>query len=331
MAGFQIRRLPCLYRRGWHLLTSLASFGAYLLTRGLRFDIWHVHQYGMHAMLASVLGKVMGRPVVLKSTSSRGQGIGTASGTSRLSRVFAAMLRRVDAVVALTRETREEALEFGVPRARVHVIGNGVDTLTFKPRSADQRPRLQHSLGLDAGGVVLSVGRNSPEKNLAGLLDAWKLAREELPANWKLVLIGDAILGSSIEQRVRSEGLESSVVIRAAQPVDRWMAAADVYVVASNWEGLSNAMLEAMASGVPVLSTRVSGSAETLEETGAGLVCDVGRMDLLAENLKRLVREPGLRHAMGAAGRRIIESRYAIESIVEQYETLYRNLIRQSV
>jgi glycosyltransferase involved in cell wall biosynthesis len=330
IAGFQIRRLRCVYLPGWHQLTSMASFAAYLLTRGLSFDVWHVHQYGMHAMLASVLGKIMGRPVVLKSTSSRGQGISTVSGTSRLSRVLAAMLRRVDAVVALTRETRDEALDFGVPYTRVHVIGNGVDTQAFRPRSADERRQIRLSLGIDAGGVVLCVGRHSGEKNLRGLLDAWKLAHDQVPGDWKLVLIGDGILGSSIEQRVRSEGLESSVVMLAAQPADRWMAVADVYALTSNWEGLSNTTLEAMASGVPVVSTRVSGAAETLGETGAGLVCDVGRMDLFAENLTRLVREPRLRSAMGAAGRRIIESRYAIESIAERHETLYRSLMRIS-
>jgi glycosyltransferase involved in cell wall biosynthesis len=330
IAGFQIRRLPCVYRPGWHQLTSMASFGAYLLTRGLSFDLWHVHQYGVHAVLASVLGKVTGRPVVLKSTSSRGQGIRTASGTSRLSRMFAAMLRRVDAVIALTSETRQEALDFGVPYARVHVIGNGVDTQVFRPRSANERRQIRLSLGIDAGGIVLCVARHSGEKNLEGLLDAWKRVHEQLPGDWKLVLIGDGILGSSLEQRVGSEGLQSSVVMLTAQPADRWMAAADVYALASNWEGLSNTMLEAMASGVPVVSTRVSGVAETLGETGAGLVCDVGRMDLFAENLKRLVLEQSLRSAMGAAGRRVIELRYAIASIAEQYETLYRSLMRIS-
>ena len=325
--GFQLRRLPCVYRRGWHQRTSLASFGAYLLARGLDFDVWHVHQYGMHAVLASVLGKVMGRPVVLKLTASRDQGISTAFGTSG---VLAAMLRRVDAVVALTRETRDEALDFGIPRTRIHVIGNGVDTQAFTPRAADERRQIRLSLGIDAGGVVLCVGRHDGQKNLEGLLDAWKLAHDQIPGDWKLVLIGDGILGSSIEQRVRSEGLESRVVMLAAQPADRWMAAADVYALASNWEGLSNTTLEAMASGVPVVSTRVSGAAETLGETGAGLVCDVGRMDLFAENLKRLVREQRLRSVMGAAGRRIIESRYAIESIAEQHETLYRSLLRMS-
>jgi glycosyltransferase involved in cell wall biosynthesis len=328
--GFQLRRLPCVYRRGWHLRTSLASFGAYLLARGLDFDVWHVHQYGMHAVLASMLGKVMGRPVVLKLTASRDQGISAVFGTSRLSRVLAAMLRRVDAVVALSRETRDEALDFGIPGTRVHLIGNGVDTQAFTPRSADERRQIRLSLGIDAGGVVLCVARHDRQKNLEGLLDAWKLAHDQVPVDWKLVLIGDGILGSSIEQRVRSEGLESRVVMLAAQPSDRWMAAADIYALASNWEGLSNTTLEAMASGVPVVSTRVSGAAETLGETGAGLICDVGRMDLFAENLKRLVKEQRLRSVMGATGRRIIESQYAIESIAEQHETLYCTLMRKS-
>ena len=328
LLGFKLRRLPCIYRSGWHQVTSLVSFGGFLLLRGSSFDVWHVHTYGMHAVLAAALGKVMRRPVVLKLTASREQGIGKVFGTSRLSRMLAAMLRRVDAVVALTRETRAEARDFGIPDARIHVIGNGVDTQAFMPRSGEERRQIRGSLGIDAASIVLCVARNSGEKNLDGLIDAWKMAHERLPADWKLVLIGDRIIGSPMERRIEAEGLASSVMCLAAQPVAGWMAAADVYALTSHFEGLSNTTLEAMASGVPVVSTRVSGAAETLEETGAGLVCDVGRMDLIAECLSRLVGEPKLRSAMGEAGRHTVELRYAIESIAKQHAELYRSVMR---
>jgi glycosyltransferase involved in cell wall biosynthesis len=309
----------------------LASFGVYLLVRGSHFDIWHVHQYGLHAVLAAALGKVMRRPVVLKLMASRGQGIGTVFGTSRVSKILAGMLRRVEAVVALTRETRDEAVEFGVPDERIHLIGNGLDTQAFRPRAAEERRLIRLTLGVDVAGMVLSVGRHDYAKNLEGLLEAWRLALDRVPAGWKLVMIGNGILGSPLEQRVKSDKLEAHVLLLAAQPAEPWMASADIYALSSNWEGLSNTTLEAMASGVPVVSTRVSGAAETLEETGAGLVSEVGRMDLLAENLTRLIGDRGLRSTMGDAGRRIVESRYAIESIAERHETLYRSLMRMPV
>jgi glycosyltransferase involved in cell wall biosynthesis len=325
--GFRLRRVRCVYRRGWHQVTSLASFGGFLLSRGSNFDVWHVHQYGVHAVLATALGKIMRRPVILKLTASRDQGIRTAFGASRLSTLLSAILRRVDAVVALTRETRDEAAEFGIPNPRIYVIGNGVDTNAFRPRSAQERRQIRLSLGVDAGGLVLSVGRHDAQKNIEGLLEAWRLALEGVPEDWKLAVIGDGILGSPLEQRMRSERLGSRVILLGAQPADRWMAAADVYALSSNWEGLSNTTLEAMSSGVPVVSTRVSGAPETLEETGAGLVCDVGRMDLFAEHLRRLIVDQKLRSTMGETGRRIIESRYAIEAIADRHETLYRSLM----
>ena len=88
--------------------------------------------------------------------------------------------------------------------------------------------------------------------------------------------------------------------------VESWLGAADVYALASHEEGLSNALLEAMASGLPDVSTRVSGVRETVEEVGAGLVVDVGQKDQLADALTRLTNDSSLRSQMGRAGRTVI-------------------------
>src|SRR5689334_1532763 len=75
MDGFEVRRLPCSYRRHLHLISSLFSFACFLLHHGREFDVWHAHQYGFHAALAVGLGKVLRRPVVMKLTSSGPMGI----------------------------------------------------------------------------------------------------------------------------------------------------------------------------------------------------------------------------------------------------------------
>ena len=79
--GYEVRRLPCSYRRHRHVITSLLSFAGFLLRHGREFDVWHVHQYGFHAALAVALGKVLRRPVVLKLTNSGATGIAAAMGS----------------------------------------------------------------------------------------------------------------------------------------------------------------------------------------------------------------------------------------------------------
>jgi glycosyltransferase involved in cell wall biosynthesis len=149
-----------------------------------------------------------------------------------------------------------------------------------------------------------------------------------LPAGWHLVLVGDGSMRAGLAAFVDAEGLASSVTLVGYQAnIEAWMAATDIYVLASHHEGLSNTMLEAMASGLPVVSTRVSATVEILEETGAGLVVEIGQMHRLAEGLIDLAADPALRLRMGEAGRAVIESRYSTVGVAEQHERLYHSLL----
>jgi glycosyltransferase involved in cell wall biosynthesis len=105
------------------------------------------------------------------------------------------------------------------------------------------------------------------------------------------------------------------------------MRAADLYVLASHHEGLSNTLLEAMASGLPVVSTRVSGSSETVEQAGAGLLVDVGRVDLLSEAMARMLADAPLLEHMGQAGRALIEAKYSTDVVAQACLRLYRGLM----
>ncbi len=329
--GVRIERFWCLYRPRLHTVTALLSFAVFLLMRGRRFDIWHIHQYGAHAVLAVALSKLLRRPVLLKLTSD---------GPGRLEKVVSelpwaagarSLLRQTDAVAAVSRETKEEALAFGFPPERVFILGNGVDAQSFRPRSGEERVRLRSKLGVAAVGLVLFVGRLAPEKNVEGLLASWSRAMQELPPGWQLAIVGDGELKEQLMSISEAKHLSTAVSFAGAQSnIDEWMAAADIYVLSSHFEWLSNTTLEAMASGLPVVSTRVSGSAETLGETGAGIVTDAGREDLLAEALVRLAHDEALRKTMGMAGRKAVETKYSIDHVATLYEQVYLDLLNGS-
>lgn len=325
--GVVVRRLWCIYRPRLHMITSLVSFGVFLVSRGRHFDLWHVHQYGMHAALCVGIGKFLGKPVVLKLTSSGDESVGNAVARTRGASIVAALLRRVDAVVALTLETAGEAVEFGIRRERVHTLGNGVDPISFRPRSRSERRRLRAELGFTASGVVVCVGRLVGAKNPEAMLDAWARIVDGLPEGWKLVYVGDGLLASLLAEKVRAAGLQDSVLLAGQQAnVSDWMSASDIYVSASNREGLSNTLLEAMACGLPVVVTRVSGTQEVVENPGAGLAVDIGDVEALARAITVLVNDDSLREQLGRRARTVIEERYSIQAVVRRHERLYERL-----
>ena len=152
----------------FYQVTSLATFALFLFTQGRRFHVWHIHQYGSHAVLAVVLGKLLHRPVVLKLTNTKDYGIQQVIADLPLAGLSRALLLGIDAVVATTQETRAEAEVFGIQADHVYVVGNGIDTEIFHPRRHDERLGLRRQLSVDADGMVVFVGRLSKEKNLDG-------------------------------------------------------------------------------------------------------------------------------------------------------------------
>lgn len=113
----------------------------------------------------------------------------------------------------------------------------------------------------------------------------------------------------------------------SSKEVEAWMGAADLYVLPSFVEGLSNTLLEAMACGLPVLTTRVSGADDLVGATGAGLVVDVSDSQAMADAFIRLTGSPELREEMGKRARRTIEDGYSLEATATKHVAVYRELV----
>lgn len=323
--GFAIRRLRCLYRPRLHILTSILAHAAYLICRGLRFNIWHVHQYGSHATLAILLGKLARRPVVLKLTSTSYQSIARTLRAVPFSTIQSWAHRRMDACVAVSAEAHEEALAFGVPADRIVRISNGVDTRDLSPVAPSQRAAMRAQLGLPDRPVAIYVGRLAPEKNPLGLLDAWQIARTRFRQPWTLAFVGDGPLLEQVRNAARATALSDTVVVAGAtEHVEQWLQAADLFVLSSHNEGMANTLLEAMACGLPSIVTAVSGMAELIAESGAGRIVPVGDAAAFAEALVALHDDPAERERMGMRAREKVCNRYSIESVAARTLALYR-------
>jgi glycosyltransferase involved in cell wall biosynthesis len=326
--GYEVRRLSCRYRRNLHTISSLLSFGGFLLRHGREFDVWHVHQYGLHAALAVALGKTLGRPVVLKLTNSGPMGIAKTLGTGPLARVVSFLHRHVSACLAGTEETRAEAIVFGIPVERIHAIPNGVDGRQFFPASLHERMAARRALHLRCNKLVLCVGRLSPEKNPLGLLDAWSVVSAQSRDGALLALVGDGPEWDQVRLKAQAPDLVNAVhLARNCRDVATWYRAADLYVLASNNEGLSNSLLEALASGLPVASTRVSGSSVLVESRAAGLVVEVGDVQGLARIVEELLDDEARRAALGRNARLAFETRFSLDIITRKMILLYEGLL----
>lgn len=329
--GVLILRLWCIFRPRVHLITALLSLTWYLLQHGRRFDIWHVHTHGPHAMAASYMSKIMRRPLVLKLTSSGTHGVAKAAraGGIRGWATFQA-LKGVSAVVALTQETAAEAIDAGIQSSRVHQLGNGVDAQLYRPRSDAERTALKPAAGLKGQRAFVSVGRLIADKNVAALLEAWAAAQDDIESDWRLVIVGDGPLRENLEGLASELGIQGSVIFAGQQSdVDRWLGAAEVYVSTSDREGLSNTLLEAMSTGLPSVATRVSGVDELIVATGAGIAVEIGDVPAIRRAIVDLASAPELRRDQGQRARTCIEARYSVAKVAALHEDVYLSLANQ--
>ena len=218
--------------------------------------------YGHAAVLFGALFRL---PVII---SCRGGDINLMTAPRLQGRLIARALRACSRVWVMSDDMRERALALGVDAARVEVIPNGVDAGRFFPRSA---PEARERLGLARDQrVVVCVSRLSHEKGIDVLIDAFARLGD---TGARLVVVGDGVERAALERRARELGCDAAVTFTGTRPHDEipwWLAAADVVVLASRNEGMPNAVLEALASGRPVVATAVGGTRELITDPALG-------------------------------------------------------------
>jgi glycosyltransferase involved in cell wall biosynthesis len=189
-------------------------------------------------------------------------------------------------------------------------------------RNGVEIPRETTKTGADGSCLFLSVGRLSEQKNHRMLLSAFALVRSVCPGA-RLEIAGEGPLRQVLEEYVQSLGLSDSIVflgLRSDMP--QLLQAADAFVLSSSYEGLSIALLEAMASGLPVVTTAVEGVNDVMTDGRTGMV--VGREDTaaFAQAMVKLTQSADLRRSMGRAAREVVQSRYSIVRQVDEYVRL---------
>lgn len=242
---------------------------------------------------------------------------------------YRAMLRRCAAMIAVSEGVRDSLLtELGRSPAgmdRIRVIPNGVVIPERESSEVLERTRTRYGLRRSAP-IILGAGRLTELKNFPVLIDAVASLRAE-GIDCQLLIAGDGPLRDTLMQRI----LERELVGTAFLPghiddLPLLMQAADVFVLPSQWEGLPLVLLEAMASGLPAVGSRIAGIAEVLDDGVNGLLVEPGDAVGLTVALRRMLTDAGQRAQWAIRGRETIIQRFDFQRVITDLGRLYREL-----
>jgi len=313
-------------------LTYMSCTARSLLGRPGWPDVVHVSHIYLEAFVSVALQRWHQAPVVVRPACA-----GHYGDLARLQRFrawpiypgpkqasvrrFIRTVARADAFVANSQEVAAELIEAGFPNDRIRQIPNGVDIEHFQPRSDPSAAR--SALGLPDGPLLVFVGRLDPQKGLENLLTA---VEPELKKrrNLHVLLLGDGPLRRALEIRVRQSDLQERVLFKGVVPdVCPYLQAADVFALPSVGEGMPNALLEAMAAGLPCVASRIGGCTDVVTDGKDGLLVPPDQPGPLGRAVGQLLDSLELRKGLGAAARQTVVRGFSLERMVAAYEACY--------
>jgi glycosyltransferase involved in cell wall biosynthesis len=314
--------LVCFGRRpGRDFRVSRLMAGA-IRPRGI--EVIHAHQYSpfFYSALAKPLCGF--RPRLILTEHGRHYPNGLSPLRRAVNRL--ALDRLADAVTACCRFSADGLSRGdGFAGSRIELIENGIEVDRYGPPA--DKARAKEAAGLEPHRrYLIHVARHHPVKDQATLIRGFALAAPDLPGV-DLLMVGDGALRGELESlavELRVPGRVKFLGIRTDIP--ELMRAADAFALTSLSEAASLTLMEAMASGLPVVVTEVGGNPEIVRHGREGLLFPSGDAPALAEALRRLFTDPALAASLGAAGRGRAAERYQLGRTVEQYYDLYRRL-----
>ncbi len=277
-----------------HLHSSKAGLAGRLALRGRVPTMFEPHAWSFHAV-----GGVVGRATVAWERAAA---------------------RWTSSIVCVSDAEREEGLRIGID-ARFDVIPNGVDVGRLLAAGPAERAAARARLDLAPDEpLAVCVGRLSTQKGQDVLLRAWPHVRGVFPAA-RLVLVGDGPMRAQLERNLPA----GATLLGHREDVDEWLAAADVVVMPSRWEGMSLALLEAMARGRSVVAADVAGARDALGRD-SGAVVPVADPDELAAAIRARFGDASLTAAEGAANRAAVEARFSLQRMRAEVAALTEEL-----
>lgn len=308
-------------------------WGLYRLYQFLRhsgYEVVHTHtsKGGFVGRLAARLARI---PVIIHTV----HGFAFHEQSSPVALRCYSLLERLaaswcDRIVTVSQFHRDWALRLGIgDEQRVVAIPNGIDE--GRVSATREASEVRRDLGLKPEDfVILAVGRLAPQKGLEYLIAAVPILQSRSIAQFKVLLLGDGPLHGKLQTKAKARGVDDKVIFLGfRKDVGDLLAASDLVVLPSLWEGLSIALLEAMAASKPIVTTSIGSNLEVVQDGVSAVLVPPKDPGALAEAIIRLYSNPQLRERLGSEARRVFEERYTEERMLQAYMDLYSMLFRE--
>jgi len=291
-----------------------------------KYAILHAHLVYGPAFAAIIAARLLGKRVIVKLGNSGEFGDVQTSRRTLRGRLRLAFLRKwSDIIIALDDSIYNEILSLGVDPKRIRRISNGIDAGSFSPLQT--RSEAKKKSGLADKIVLIYVGRMSPQKSLPTLLLALERSLPACP-NLHLLLIGDGPDRPALEDQAQLLGIRDHVTFCGNQPdVRPYLNAADIFVLPSKSEGISNSLLEAMSAGLACVVTTVGGNLDILDQGNCGILLPPGDVSAWSNSLIELGNDTEKCQSLGQAAQKHVFSHFDFSVVGSLYENLYTELL----
>jgi glycosyltransferase involved in cell wall biosynthesis len=304
------------------LLSTFPRLLAVLARERSRYSIIHCSTFGYISGLAVLAGRILGRPTLLR-VATENDVREFAEGRHWKYRLFFWLLRGAAGVIAPSAAIRDELLRAGFSRERIVCFANAVDVNRFRPVTAEEKAQAKSAHGLPRETAIIgTVARLIQRKGIDVLLRAFGIVRHSHRVH--LIVVGDGPLGEELRALAHELRIEDSISWLGfqADPV-KWLEAMDVFAFPSRLEGVPNAVLEAMAVGLPIVATTIGGVVDILEEGRTGFLIPPDDPDALAAALDRLLRNASLRADLGYHARNRVVEVFSLSDNISRLTDLY--------
>jgi len=314
---------------------AILKFTTFFLSRRKDFQVVHLHGFSLKSVLVIILSKIFQKKIIIKMTS-----LGHDEPVAMMQRGYLLnyFFSRADVYVGMTPRIQELYYQSKLPSNRLKQIPNGVDTNRFRPVTAGKKATLLDQLSLPRGmKLILFIGHFSREKRPDTLLDAWKRYVAETFPDTGIIFVGatkmdhyevDAELIRDIRLLAEPYLDERIFFFERTHEIEKVYQAADFFVFPSLREGMPNALLEAMSSGLPVIVSKLDGITDwVVEDEGNGLLFEPGNRFDLGEALLRVLKNDNFANSLGVKARKTVIERFSIKRVAEEYGELYRYLV----
>jgi len=292
-----------------------------------RYDIVHFYGASLPLLLSLPLLRMLRKKTVAKiSGANPGMEVGSLDDS-----IFKSLMKGIfflsDRFIVMSNDLRRRILAENFSDNKIIKIPNGVDEKIFYPMKVGERERLRKKLDYEGKVVFLYSGRLVKNKGLElGIIAAAEVVKTN--KNFLLVFLGRGELEKGIKKIAEELGLEGFVRFEGlVNNVAEYLNASDIFIFPSLSEGMPNALLEAMACGLPVIASNIGGVIDILEDGKSGILFEAGNVLELASAMTMLLEAAALRQKLGAEARKRIVENFSIDMIAGEYIKVYRNVL----